>query len=286
MSKDYGGEGMTELGKHLREARLKKGLELDDIQNATKIQKRYLEAIEEGNLDVLPGHFYARAFIKSYAEAVGLDPEIVLEHINETPLAKPPVEEPTVPSRRAKRERSPIQTSKWFLKTLLGLFAGLIVLVIVIAVSQLNTAERNEEATESPREETNGVSEAPDMESPAEPIEEPAVEEQLSPALSYVAQEGGAHQYELTGAEQIEIAISTTDRCWIELRKDGRSGESIFASELSPGSSERWTLSDASSAWLRLGRPHNVTIEVNGEALDTSMMSARSPENVSIVLKR
>ncbi|WP_139037439.1 helix-turn-helix domain-containing protein, partial [Bacillus pumilus] len=62
---------MTELGKRLVEAREEKGMSLEDLQTVTKIQKRYLLAIEQGNYDIIPGKFYVRAFIKQYAEAVG-----------------------------------------------------------------------------------------------------------------------------------------------------------------------------------------------------------------------
>jgi len=71
---------VSELGLVLQKAREEKGISLDEIQRITKIQRRYLEAIERGHFHVLPGHFYARAFIKSYAEAVGLDPAYVLDH--------------------------------------------------------------------------------------------------------------------------------------------------------------------------------------------------------------
>lgn len=63
----------------LKEARIAKGYSLDDLQEKTKIQKRYLSAIEEGNYGVMPGTFYVRAFIKQYAEAVDLDPTELLE---------------------------------------------------------------------------------------------------------------------------------------------------------------------------------------------------------------
>ncbi len=66
---------MTELGQKLKEARGTKGLSIDQLHEITKIQKRHLVAIEEGSYDVLPGAFYARAFIKQYADAVGLNGE-------------------------------------------------------------------------------------------------------------------------------------------------------------------------------------------------------------------
>ena len=70
---------VTELGARLKEARLQKGYSLDDLQEITKIQKRYLVGIEEGNYASMPGSFYVRAFIKQYAEAVGLNPNEILQ---------------------------------------------------------------------------------------------------------------------------------------------------------------------------------------------------------------
>ena len=75
---------MTELGQKLTEAREAKGLSIDQLHEITKIQKRHLVAIEEGNYDVLPGAFYARAFIKQYADAVGLNGEELLVEYQST----------------------------------------------------------------------------------------------------------------------------------------------------------------------------------------------------------
>ena len=66
-------ERNSAIGQELQQARLDKGLSLDDIQQSTKIQKRYLAAIESGQFDQLPGAFYERAFVRQYATAVGLD---------------------------------------------------------------------------------------------------------------------------------------------------------------------------------------------------------------------
>ena len=48
---------MSELGNRLREAREEKGLTLDDLEEMTKIQKRYLKGIEEGNYDLILANF-------------------------------------------------------------------------------------------------------------------------------------------------------------------------------------------------------------------------------------
>ncbi|WP_428892416.1 helix-turn-helix domain-containing protein [Facklamia sp. P9177] len=75
---------MSELGTRLREARVNKGYTLNTLQQMTKIQKKYLQAIEEGQLEELPGNFYARAFVKQYADMVGLDGDTLLkEYANE-----------------------------------------------------------------------------------------------------------------------------------------------------------------------------------------------------------
>src|SRR5699024_44831 len=51
----------------------------DDIQKMTKIQTRYLDAIEKEQFNVMPGSFYVRAFIKEYANCLDLNPEELME---------------------------------------------------------------------------------------------------------------------------------------------------------------------------------------------------------------
>lgn len=66
---------MYSIGDRLKDARMSKGLRVEDIQNRTNVRVRYIEAIEEGHLDILPGESYARTFVKLYAEEVGFDGE-------------------------------------------------------------------------------------------------------------------------------------------------------------------------------------------------------------------
>lgn len=65
----------------LREARLAAGLDLADVQEGTKISRRYLEALEAGAFTRCPAEVYTRGFIKIYAGFLGLDAaEVVAEY--------------------------------------------------------------------------------------------------------------------------------------------------------------------------------------------------------------
>ena len=81
---------MADIGDKLRSAREAKGLSIEDIEKATKIQGRYLTAIEQDDFDKLPGDFYVRAFIRQYAQVVGLDgKQLLSEYHNDIPQAEP-----------------------------------------------------------------------------------------------------------------------------------------------------------------------------------------------------
>ena len=55
---------MFQLGSSLREARLRRGLDLADVERATRIRSRYLAALEEERFDVLPGEAYAKGLFE------------------------------------------------------------------------------------------------------------------------------------------------------------------------------------------------------------------------------
>lgn len=70
---------MDELGHILREARETKGFTLNEVQEQTRINKRYLEALEMGDFDLLPSPVHVRGFLRNYARFLGLDPDPLLE---------------------------------------------------------------------------------------------------------------------------------------------------------------------------------------------------------------
>lgn len=77
-------ETLQNFGKELKASREQTNITLQQIQTRTKIDIKFLQAIEEGNFDIMPD-VYIRAFIKEYAKSLGLDGEVIL---NKYTLAK------------------------------------------------------------------------------------------------------------------------------------------------------------------------------------------------------
>jgi hypothetical protein len=96
------------IGDELRQEREARGLSLDEVEAATGIRARFLAAIEDEEWEQLPGEFYARAFTRTYASHLGLDPaELALEHRPDPvgePQAGPRVEPRLVPGAPSARK--------------------------------------------------------------------------------------------------------------------------------------------------------------------------------------
>ncbi|MFC6324244.1 helix-turn-helix domain-containing protein [Companilactobacillus baiquanensis] len=152
---------MDEIGQKLRNARIKKGYTIDDLQQVTKIQKRYLIAIEEGQFDHLPGDFYVRAFIKQYSDAVGISSDDLLEEYkSEIPDSQPkePVQTSEKNNTRAIKEESvPFFTRMG--NYIPQIIVGIVILVIigVIAYGMISKSQ-NESKVNIPQDKTEQTS--------------------------------------------------------------------------------------------------------------------------------
>lgn len=88
------------LGETLRRARQARGITIEDAERATRIPRRYLEALEQENFSILPAPVYARGFLRSYSGLLGLDPADLLPffpvgHVGEPKLEPlPEVKQP------------------------------------------------------------------------------------------------------------------------------------------------------------------------------------------------
>src|SRR5215218_1646677 len=91
---------MFEIGSTLQEARTRQGLELQDAAEATRIRLKFLAALEGERFGELPAEVYARAFLRTYAEYLGLDSELYVAELNSRIEASRPPPPPPPPEPR------------------------------------------------------------------------------------------------------------------------------------------------------------------------------------------
>ncbi|PLS16745.1 helix-turn-helix domain-containing protein [Bacillus sp. M6-12] len=286
---------MTELGNRLKEVREARGLTLDDLQSITKIQKRYLLGIEEGNYGMMPGKFYVRAFIKQYCEALGLEPEEIFEtYKNDIPL----VHSDEMPQLSRVKSRKTIdpgnsKIAEILPKALVGVFiVGAVVLVWVLfsqnADKPGDTAGGNNdesvvmgEKEDSPLKKENNKEEKAEKaakpkeidkqqeKQPSAPVEEVAKQE-----LASVSSSGRDSSYQLKNADTFKVKLLAKGTSWVNI-KNGK-GHSFYQGTLQNNASQEVDLSNESQAVLVIGNAADTEIYVNGEKLVYSV----SPQEI------
>ncbi len=194
-----------DFGARLRQAREQRGISLRQIASATKISPTALEALERNDISRLPGGIFTRAFVRSYAIEVGLDPEQTVRDFlanfpNEMVMAGSPYAADRV-------EEDAFDSQRRMASSLLWLFG--LSLPVAIAIVYLST---------------RGPSEAPDRSAPPSPAaatgqaaggppsETPAV----APAPdASKALEG------LSVSAPLSIVLAPKGPCWVSLTVDG-----------------------------------------------------------------
>src|SRR3954449_11651851 len=98
---------MPEIGVTLREARMRARIDISEIETETKIRAKYLRALENEEWDLLPGPTYVKSFLRTYADALGLDSRALVEEykLRHDPLETGELHPIRRPSPREQRRR-------------------------------------------------------------------------------------------------------------------------------------------------------------------------------------
>ncbi|MGE6631502.1 helix-turn-helix domain-containing protein [Bacillus sp. NPDC077027] len=274
---------MTELGKRLIEAREEKGVSLDDLQTATKIQKRYLQAIEQGNYDIIPGKFYVRAFIKQYAEAVGLNAEQLFEEYRkDVPSTYNDEASDKLSNIKPQRELpKPASKALELLPTVLVIAGILVVIAIIYVIVQAvnnDSGQKNAQKVPAQSETKYEVSEdsslakdqkkkekAASSKKKDEAQKDDSTKEDEAISIKATKTEGSTTTYEVAGASELELEVSATQASWLRVRD--QSGEVLKLGELKDGESYKTDISDLSQVDIRLGNATGIVIKINDETL-------------------
>ena len=185
-------------GVEFRDARRARGLSLDDCQRATRISRRYLEALEEDDYAALPAPVFARGFLRSYAQYLGVDATTLISRFPGEARpgdALPGIDVLGQPPRRREAARdarmnayadergydagalSPIPTidtrtpGVWLGPWLIAAFVALVVVAVVVAIVTLSDDEASPGVQVTP---PPGVAVGPsELEGEGEIVEQP-----------------------------------------------------------------------------------------------------------------
>jgi cytoskeletal protein RodZ len=279
---------VTELGNRLKEARLAKGLSLEDLQSITKIQKRYLIGIEEGNYSSMPGNFYVRAFVKQYAEALQLNPDEIFETYKSEIPATHNEDLPEQLSRVKTRKTVAEGSSKIFdiiPKVLIGVFiigaAGVLYYFVVNNVGdKANDLINNEnepvkfvrsqnlEKAEDAEKDKTKENEKEEVTDEQQTVEETPVVEAPKQELTPVQNSGKNSTYDLKNADKFVVKLVSTGQTWVNVKNS--SGQSKFQGLLSTTAtpSTEVDLSGDTKAVIVVGRAVDTEIYVNDQKLE------------------
>lgn len=276
---------MSDLGQLLKKARTQKGISLDELQELTKIRKRYLEAIEDGNYKILPGNFYVRAFIKSYSETVGLEPDEVLRlYRSVIPDTSPePTNEPK--RRQTKPPRNSDKMSKWASALLVIAFPLLILSVLYYYYVR---SPNEDHISRNPAPLTDNTSQSePEVKEPIivvtpEPVPEP--EPVQVAEINLVKTEGSTDFYVIKNSKELSIHIQVVgDQCWMAIQKLNKNGEYIEENLPLQRNDERdWTFDD--SVYFNIGKANALKVTINGTEIN--MGDKPNPRRLQLDLEK
>jgi len=261
------------FGSRLREARERRGISLRQIANATKISVSALEALERDDISRLPGGIFSRAFVRSYAIEVGLDPEktihdFIAQFPDDPVAAGHPTSEPNEDNESHESNR---RTATAFVR--------LIAVSVPIVAAVLYFGSRVGRAPEAdPTASARAASErspepppassalpAPDVALPAPaaaaasgppPATRQARPEPATPPIEAPAR--GSTPASPT-AEPVTVSLVATGPCWISAIVDG---EQVVARELQAG--DRVSFDVARDVVLTAGDPGALEMTLNG----------------------
>ena len=272
------GPDMKEFAERLRATREAKSLSLADIASTTKIQLKYLRAMEEGNFSFLPPP-YVRAFIRDYARALDLDPNEILRQydaalpsIEGAPkpqqFEKKPVQaKPSIEDEMAELQRG-ILRSLWlsfgdFLKqdrTRKKLISGVSVLILLLLLMFIVEMTRNSRGNSTP-------------ETPFEQIikeKEQALATHPDSAHTNIALPPGGAM-----SDSLVLDGRTTHKVWMRLYIDDRPPVEYI---LLPNMQREWRARNKFQ--ISLGDAGGISFKINGKDLGTLGKSGAVVRNV------
>ncbi|MDQ7937771.1 DUF4115 domain-containing protein [Lactiplantibacillus sp. WILCCON 0030] len=284
-------EEKSTIGARLKTARTTKGLTIDDLQQITKIQKRYLIAIEDGEFDKLPGDFYVRAFIKQYADTVDLDGNALLEEYRDE---LPKTETETIvknvdevqPTRTSSREQpnTPAGRVRNYLPTIIVTAIVVLILLFIwfMAVrthagsgSAASSSSSTTEVSSSKANSSSKIASSKKAASSSSAAKASSEKKAKADEQTIKADGDSDTAYTLTnGADKNKVTFKATKSAWMSVTTDGTQ---TWQGTLTANGSHDVTLpSNAKTVKLQFGNATATSVTINGKKFDFNPKNSSS----------
>ena len=251
---------MFEIGNTLREARLRRGLDILDCEAETKIRTKYLRAMEEEQFDLMPSATYVRGFLRTYADFLDLDGRLVLDEYESrfgayrasASSAGSGAARPSRPgmgesaSRRASPQRRSTRAPRRRRTEaqLLWLAIGGVMAVALLIWMGVGEATPPQVLPEGGSSSTAGATSTPAVAEPdTAATEAPAAAKKTAIVLSGIGTYG----------------------CYVEVRGRNAKGRLVFQDTLTPGESKTFRVVEG--IWLRATNYTELKVTIAGKAV-------------------
>jgi cytoskeletal protein RodZ len=255
---------MDDFGGNLRQARERRGISLRQIAATTKISASALDALERNDISRLPGGIFSRAFVRSYAVEVGLDPDETVREFLErfTQDSSPSAEPPAVAIPET--ERTYQEEQRKAVRALAIIGAALLMLAVggifLFRARAARNAARGETAASSAK--ASPVLEAAPVLPPAPALqraaETPGPGAAVQPQPADVA---GVSRAPVITSEALQLDIHPSADCWVSMTVDGTK---LFARMMKAGEHE--THAVQREAVVEIGDAGAFAFSINGRA--------------------
>lgn len=245
---------MAEIGSILREARIRRGLSLKQVSEITKVRAKYLEALEQNDYKVIPGPTFIKAYLRTYASVLRLDPdELVDEYRSTYERRRENTAEHYDLTLEHVRNRSLRQKKRPVRNTRRGYaVAGALAIVAVVLLAYFGS--------------NRGLPEAR--------MGEVAVGAATTTTLAgtgagTTAVVGGTTTSStdavFTGGV-VSLRIRAENTCFVMVREDNEAGTMLYRKTMQPN--EEFIYSDSKRYWVHIALPEAVRVFINEEEYD------------------
>ncbi|OGW92410.1 MAG: hypothetical protein A3D28_05610 [Omnitrophica bacterium RIFCSPHIGHO2_02_FULL_63_14] len=223
------------IGTTLKESRAKRGLSLEDIHAKTKIHPRVLQLLEEEKFDKLPSPLFAKSFLKSYSEFLGLNAEDLLGAYDKMERKEP--EQALYIQTAAERDRKNGFDKRFIL------VPGAIAVAFVLVFFLMDVFKT-----------VNRWKVRPDGRAAAQKKEPKA-----KPATGDTLRSVSAGSFpRIAATKPLDLTVKAIDNVWLRVTCDDKV---LFEAILKRGQEESWTAKDKIEIWT--GNSSNMQLSLN-----------------------